>query len=406
MKRHIFIFFETLVIFLLALVVSYFINPQDPLFVKNLGINIYLFTLIVITLFYGIWYGLLGVVVLYIFLLYYYLKVDYNFFLVHVLFMLVSAVFHFIYTRKIEVLNEEKYFFNDKYNSLAKNFYLLKVAYENLEKNYLLKPFSVRDVLKDIRNYVLLDYDEAVSKLFSFIVETFSIEEGNLYVNKKGTFKQVQFIGYPLELDLKDELVRLAVERKEIVFISDPMDYRKTKHIAVIPVVDEKDNIISILTINNMPFVKFNMDNILTISLFLSYFFHDINMKDYVQKFESAFCDFDFHKELYKLSLLRKKYKKESTVVVIDILNPDIKEQVNEIINKISRSTDIYCIEKLILVILPLTSISGAESYINRVKTYIANRYPSEYVENINFSVVPVRNTYDETIKDLQEFLK
>ncbi len=406
MRKHLFILLEVLIVYILAFLAGYILNPHDPFSMKNMGINVYLFALIVVTLFHGIWYGLIGVFILYLLLYYYYPQVNYSFFLVHVLVVLICGVFYFFYNRKLEALSEEKYFLNDRFNSLAKNFYLLKISYENLERNYLLKPFSIRDLLKEIRSYVLFDFDKSVSRLFSLIVDTFSIEEGSLYIKKGNNFKQVQFVGYPSELDYSDQLVKTALEKKEIVVVSDLHSDKKAGSIAVIPVVDNRGEIVSILSIKKMPFVKFNMDNILTISLLLSYFFDDVYIKDKLKPSDASFCDFDFHKELYKLANIRKNHKKESTVVIIEITNPEIKEEIKQIIDRRARSTDIYCMDRLILVILPLTSVSGAESYVSRLKTEIGFSYPSEYVDSINFSIIPVRKTYEQTLKDLQEFLE
>ncbi|NPA51595.1 MAG: hypothetical protein GXO22_01740 [Aquificae bacterium] len=407
MKRHLFLLFEAVIVYLLTLFVSYLLNPQDPLYIDKLGINVYLFVLLIVTLFYGIWYGFVGIIILYVFSYYYYSYVDYYFLLIHILLVLIAGIFYFFYIRRIENLEEEKYFLNDRFNSLAKNFYLLKIAYENLEKNYLLKPFSLRDLLRQIRNQILLDFGKSVSDLFSLIVNTFSIEEGSLYVKMNGDFKQVQFVGYPSELKLSDDLVKMAFDKKEIVFVSDLRFRQKTDYLAVIPVLDEKDEIISVMIIKKMPFVKFNMDTVFSISLLLAYFFDDIHIKDKLKEvgLEHLFCDFDFHKELYKLSLIRKKYRKESTVVIIRITNSDLQDELKEVITRRARSTDIYCLNRFVIVILPLTAVSGAESFINRLKADISSLYPVEYVKSLDFSIVPIRKTYIDTIKNLQGLL-
>ncbi len=406
--RKLFIFFEVVLFYVLALVISYFINPEDPLFVNNLGINLYMFLLMIISLFYGLWYGIIGILILIAFLFYYYSEISYIFVMLHLLVVLIGGVFYYFFNRKVEQVEEEKYFLADRLDTLIKNFFLLKLSYEQLEKNYLLKPYSLRDVLKDIREMIVHEFNVAISRLTTLLIDMFKIEEGNLYVKEKNNYKQVSFIGYPDELDLSDPLVKLAIESKDIVFVSKLEDMyarRETKYIAVIPVLDNFEKIIAIMTIKRMPFIHFNKDNVLTIALILSYFFDDYHLSNVISDKMIHVCDFEFNKELYKLSQIKQRFKKDSCIVVFDIRDKEFQEELVEFITQRIRSTDITCVNDKILVILPLTSINGAESFVERIKKDINETLPEEYAFKIAYHIVPIRKKHEETIKDLEGLL-
>lgn len=147
-----------------------------------------------------------------------------------------------------------------------------------------------------------------------------------------------------------------------------------------------------------MPFLSFNIDNLLSINLILDYVILSIedilNIKSIYQKFKEF--DIDFIKELNRMFILNNKFGVNSTVVYIYI--KDLDETVYEIIASSIRGLDVST--KLdfrtynfqgIAILLPFTDVYGANLFIKRIMNVIVEKYSTEYAKkNIRYKIYKI----------------
>jgi len=222
---------------------------------------------------------------------------------------------------------------------------MLKISHNQIEKNYVLKPLSIRSVLKEIRQMIIRK-DPDIFKNFLMLISRFTnVDSGSLYIKKGNKFVEVATIGEGIALDMKDPLVKKAFEDRKAVYvsISQLKDPGRSKYLSVVPVTDMDGNINGIMLITKMPFLSLNRDNLLSISVFLTYLFDEIFLSHSTDSLMKKFPQIPsyFIKELDKLIRLAGKYRIHSVIVVFYLKKEDFMEAIFEQIERNLRGLDL-----------------------------------------------------------------
>lgn len=254
---------------------------------------------------------------------------------------------------------------------------MLKISHDQIEKNYVLKPLSIRSVLRDIR-MMILNKEVDLFKNFLMLISRFTnIDGGALYINEDNGFKKVAQIGKGAELNRDDPLVKQAFIDKTSTYLAvNRLEGDvKSEYLAVVPAVDINGNINGLLLITDMPFLSLNKDNLLTINVFLTYLFDEYNLakglEETVVKFPNIHLS--FIKELRKLIHLKSKFGIESSIVVFFMLKQDFLDAAFTEIERGLRGFDIStrCSEvekEKLIILLPFTGDVAAVEFVNRIK--------------------------------------
>jgi hypothetical protein len=376
-------FIEVVLIFTILLIANYFFDPFNLLY-KNFIINIYLYALVIITLFYGFIAGVLFYVIY--FITQYILFKEVNiFFLSHYfIFLSIIGEFTFFWNRKIKRLEEENKYFKDRVENLGTAYYLLKISHDELEQNYILKPFSIREILKEIKQILRKSIDEAINIFLSLLKRLFKIEKASIFFKEDEKFVLKGFVGEKVELDEEDVLVKSALTYKNMTYVAN-MHNQNSKYIAVIPIVSLRDELKGIFIIKEIPFFNLTKDTLIIISLFLTYF---INIKEAVKEYQNYPIDSFIAAEIANLSFLSKKFKVNNYIVLFKI-----KEEIEKIkIEKKVRGSDIIFEYKgIVVVVLPFTSSIGVMKFIDKIK---------EEIKEVEYKIL------DLSKYDLDSFIK
>jgi len=374
---------EVGIIFILTFLGSEYVSSNDPLFFES-EFNIYFYLMIIITLFYGFFSGIffLGIFFIAEYIIYHKINMDnlYQYFII----MLILSEFYYFWKKKVEKLEETNKYINHRLEDIGTAYYLLKLSHDEIEQNYILKPFSIRNVLQQTKKLMKENQDEAIQNFLLLIERTFKIEKASLYLYEKNNYKLVSSIGEDVKLDLKDSLVERVLKKRELVYTDISQD-ENSNYLAVIPLISLNNDIKGLFLIKEMPFFNLSKDNLLMISLFLSYF---VNSYQKIDKYKQYSFDEDFLNELDKLLFLEKKYNIKTFLAVFEA---NEFELIN--IKKKLRGSDIYYKEKNRLMILfPFMSITGVKNFISRI----------ENIENIKYKVIELdKNSLDEIIKEI-----
>lgn len=205
------------------------------------------------------------------------------YFLGGVIAMLVAGEFGSYWRRRLLQLEQSLQFFKDKIERLTRRLYLIKLSHDELEYEMVARPGTLREALIDLR--VLVDRyarehpDDlgglpGAQIMLDFVVNHCRIESAALYqVQLAPTLKlkQVAAVGRPVELQVNDPLILLALKTKHQVHLQDALlqTARRSDLIAATPLINIKLQPIGLMVISNMPFTALNADNLQTVAVLL-----------------------------------------------------------------------------------------------------------------------------------------
>ena len=364
-------YLETIIIVALYLSIGFFVDKND-ICILEADVSYILVLLAVITLFHGMASGILAMSIIGLCMWYFYEVFDYVEYLVSLLMTLLFSEFHYYWNRKINDAVAESDYRGIKLDELSKAFYTLKISHDQLEKNYVLKPMSLRNsigVIKDSH----YDEQENYEKFLQLLEKAFRITVATVVEIKEDSFKVITCSsGAKVEDTFDDILIQNVLDRKKPIYISDNVN-QQSKYIAVIPAI-EQDTVVGLLLIEEMPFMSFNKENLISISILFEYFFNEIRKLKVLSSIENIKMvkDGDFRFEYDRLYNIKKMYGVNSITLVFKVHNRLIAERVFYSIEKLLRSLDIVTMinyEKInyIAILFPFSDKAAAFGFINRL---------------------------------------
>ncbi len=413
-------YFETFIIFALFFSISYLINPHD-ICMLNSKASVLMILLTIVTLFHGFENGFLSLGIISAFMWFFYPIFPYLDFLVLLMMTLIFSEFHYFWTTKIKAAQIQSAYNTVKLDELSKAFYSLKISHDQLEKNYVIKPMSIRNSIEKIialnKNSSSETDIDANNKLYyenflTMLAKSFSVVSARvLYIKQDSQEKELTHKNtlvsknsnsktYTTEELLADTLVDKSLTKKQPIYVSDDLGTpsqqgQVSNFIAVIPsVIDEK--VISLLIIDEMPFMSFNKENLTSIAILLEYFSLEILEKNRLELHDEIpiVSDKKFRYEYSRMQYLYQKFNVDSILLVLRINNELQTLRVYEKIRKMLRSLDLVTLveyEGLYYVTLffPLHDKSAALGYLNRLN----NSLDEEKDRNFNYMTFNMKQT-------------
>jgi len=352
-------YIEIVLLFIITYFGSKYVSPNDPLFFAS-QFNIYFYLLVVIALFYGFFSALFYLALFFSVEYIFYQKINFDNLYQYFIIMLILSEFYYFWKNKITKLKETNKYINTRLETIGTAYYLLKLSHDEIEQNYILKPFSIRNVLQEIKKLMRQNPKESIQNFLLLLERIFKIERASLYIFENDDYKLTKTIGEKVDLNLKDPLIKRVLTKKELVF-SDISKDESSEYLAVIPLISLTHDIKGLFLIKEIPFFNLSKDNLLMISLFLSYF---VNTFSKIEKYKKYGLDEEFLNEIDKLLFLEKKYHIQAFLVIfkgddLDLLN----------IKKTLRGSDIYYkTEHKLMILFPFMSIHGVKNFISRVQ--------------------------------------
>jgi len=401
-----YVYLETFILIGVFLIVGYLLSPDDICFVKQ-NIPYLLIILSIITLFHGFESGMLAIGLIAIAMWFFYDHFPYSAFLTNLLMVMIFSEFHYFWTKQIKELKTNNDYVSIKLNELANAFYSLKISHDQLEKNYVSKPMSIRSAIEEIL-YIEKDVPEKEKKYFrnflDFLEKSFNMQSGFiLYQNQKNESEYlttentlVCYSSLSKEHELskifQEYLVDKAINFKQIIYISDDegnpalrKELENSEFLAAIPII-YNNKILAMLIIEKMPFIAFNKENLISISILFEYliistlkedFLHADNALSFIQ-------DKDFRYEYIRMKLFYDKYKVDSTFMVFKLDNELQSRKILDKAKSMLRSLDMltYCNKNnrfFIIFLFPLNDKSAAIGFLNRLFSNIKNSKDKDF---------------------------
>lgn len=294
--------------------------------------------------------------------------------------ILICSEFRYYWLQRIKNAETELEYLKFQISKLRKELFLLRLSHEQLEFNYIVRPYSLRRMILELKEKLLKDFseEEIMQYFLSLLSQNFKVYKAVLYKESKGKFTPIASIGQELEpLDENDPLIKLVVETEQPRYLPPKAlkdfstDKNYFKYLAVIIAKGEKKKIL--MTIKDILFVNLNEEVLNYMVILLQYVLEDIEIAEELRKFYStstSICnDFDFLKEFFKMYNLNKKLGIPSSIVIFNY--EDINQSIKYEIRQHIRGIDMVCFikeKKLILFLLPFTAIAGAVSFAERIR--------------------------------------
>ena len=398
-------YLETVVIVTIFLLVGYSTTPNDICLIQQ-KIPYLIFLLSVLTLFHGFESGFIAMGILSGAMWLFYQKFPYIDFLILLMMILIFSEFHHYWTKKIRELKIGNDYKASKLNELSKAFYSLKISHDQLEKNYVVKPMSIRNAIEQIvKVNKQIDIDdinainsERYKNFMSLLQKSFNMQSVLIIhklnqIHDKSISLQNSIITHSSnhtdydEAEIFDEyLIAKAIDYKKPIYISDEAgnpafkEHQNSKFLAAIPSIYNNE-LVAILAIEAMPFMAFNKENLTSISILLEYITVEIYKNNILNELDSftILKDDNFRYEYNKLDYLYRKYKVNSTILVLKIDNEIQEIKIYEMVQKLLRSLDIVtCVKNkdvyYLVLLFPLNDKSAAMGFLNRLLYNIKNK--------------------------------
>ncbi len=368
---------------------GYMLNPEDP-FLVNERITYLMVLLTVLTLYYGLGAGLTALFISTLLILYFYETFPTDYFLWHALLTLIMGEFNFYWRRHMERATLKSSYMEDKLDDMARNFILLKESHNQLERAYLVKPVSIRSILYDVREAIArAEKEEAYRILMSLLSTNFNLSKGAIYRKDDGAFTPVASAGEDVRLDVKDPLVRRAIEEERVCYVS-MLDFERevSQYLAVVPIIDGEPRLL--MLIKEMPFVSLNKDNLFLFYVLLHHLYEEEKVLEEIAPLVERFRDIsiDFLKEVRTHYELRRTLDVESTLVALHVKKSAL--DVEEIIKDNLRTLDVICKvdrddQEMFLILLPFAGMEDAKGFYKRLRRTLINYMGIEiFSDNVN----------------------
>ncbi len=396
-SKYIFSYVETIVITLIYIWIGIYFFPKDPLILDS-DIPFLSILLIVITLFNGSKHGVVSLVLVGSLFYLDYHEDMLSLFLSHLLLVLILGQFYHYWYNKNEKSLQESTFTIKRLNELSHAFYTLKISHNILEKSYALKPQSLRLSIKELERLYFkgeLDYEA----FLNLLEKEFHLQGATIAELKNRTFQTVGSIPKSKKLQLKDPLVEKAIQSGETSYISQIAEVSKNNlYLAVIPIKNQNDDITSLLTIDKMPFLDFNQNNIINIAIIFSYFIAQKKLWKEMEAlgFSKMSDDALFSHSYNHIYDLQQKHKVESSVIVIKTKDDFIEQKITSLLKTKLRGLDKFFIlndyTNTIIILLPLSPKDATINIIENISK--KSRLKDEDFSFMSFDVEQKKSIY------------
>jgi hypothetical protein len=409
---------EIFIFTLVLLFIGMYTNPSDPLFIESkFGYLFYLLPLLVFTLYYGLVAGIISFFIIVLMAFFFYKEFPTVYILWLFLFVLVASEFNYYWSENVKKTEEKFKYADGKLRDLARELMLLKISHDQLEKQYIIKPINIREVIYQIKQKIISNFEEKeiFNMLMNLLIQSFNIEKAALvYVDlEKNNFKKISSTHDDFDFNIKDVLVSKAIEDRSISYLSKIEE--ESKYYAAIP-VSISETQVYLFIIEEIGFLSLNMDTLLMINLFIYYIVSEKltleKIKNIVKKFDMF--DIDFIKELCRMSEIKKNLGIESSLVIFQIKESIEDENIKNLLRNNLRGLDImdslFIQEDNLLIIptlLPFTPTSGANSFVERVKNILVENLSLSFFEkNIKLKIEAVNIDPAKNLQSILETIK
>jgi hypothetical protein len=167
--------------------------------------------------------------------------------------------------------------------------------------------------------------------------------------------------------------------------------------------------LLGMFALKKIPFNQLNMNTILSLSIIISWFLNELKDAPFISNLPKVLknnLSYEFLKELFITKSLYLKSGVESSIVIykVDPLNEELSLFISEQVRGIDIVESVDCgISKLILILLPLSSIPDARGFVNRIEKELSQNLGEI---KLTHRILRIDSKVDEKLSSILEFEK
>ena len=216
---------------------------------------------------------------------------------------MVAGEFGSLWGARMARFREATTYLDDKIERLTRRLYLLKLSHDELEYELVDRPGTLRDALMELRGKLTpettasgQDRLPGSRAMLQFLAQFCHIEAGAFYEyvdGPKPVLLRRAEVGDPETPDIYDPMVVRAVETGQSVHLQEHLvdSTRKSALLLVAPVANAKEQTIGLLTVNRMPFMALNPDNLRNIWVLLQSYAEFLRLSKLAQPYSDSWPD-------------------------------------------------------------------------------------------------------------------
>jgi polysaccharide biosynthesis protein PelD len=406
---------ETVIISTIVIAAALYFRPGDPLFVTG-PFPWILLAPIIMGLFYGLSYGVISLILVFLTLNYFepsqLIRTDLaSFYLLGcVVVTFVCGEFSSFWRDRLRQIKENNRYIESRMDNLSRAYYTIRLSHDRLEKSLINKPVTLRSALLEVRQNFLqhptpLDPD-TVNKFLELLSQYCSLDKASMYRVKNNQVQDEMLgqIGAGTTLHKDDPLIRESLEDLETLYhaINETAGVEQSHYVAVSPLITSSGECLAILLIEEVSFWALNETTLKTLAMLMTYFADDIiaykRSVALLKKFPE--CPLEMASELTKLIHLKKSINLDSSLVGFRL---DKKYRHYNMAYEMLRQrrgldfawqTTVGKYDALIML-LPLAGPSAVDGYIERMREMLQQQFGIKSLSESGI-VIRVINLYVE----------
>lgn len=388
---------EVMLIPAAAVALGWLFSPQDPLLVQSLYPWVW-FAPVLVALRYGVTPGLAGCVPL---IISWYVaeqlgrlpaSFGLEYFFAGGLLVLLCGEYSDIWRDRNLRLEESNVYLAERLSRITKRHLLLNLSHDRLEHEMLARPSSLRDALVRLRAIATAGDANSpmpgAQELLHLLAQYVNIESATLYTliphgENHELGEAVVQLGEPEVLQADDELLRLALQQRQLAHIAshDLSLNRRTQQLVIAPLLAGSDEMIGVLSVTRMPFFALNVENLQMMSVILSYYADTVRSGPAARAIQQRLpgIPVQFAEEFARVRGLQERTGMASQILVMRF-DGEHKRSIPAEFLRIKRGLDVYWQTEVqgqptIAVLMPLASPSAMAGFTHRIEQWLDSRF-------------------------------
>lgn len=417
---------ETVIITLLAVLISRYAAPEDPFQIKSQFPWPWLAP-VLIALRYGVLAGTASAAILFIAWASWVpdglsAEIPKLYFLGGLLTTMICGEYSGIWRTRLRRMSELNSYLEDRVERITKRLYLLRLSHDRLEQELLSRPVTLRDALTELRRRIAGKTGEGempgAQAFVEFLAQYCQIEVAAIYaVTQSGDKITLGAckgrLGEAPALRADDPLYLHARDSGRLTHVqTSALDQDlPTDQLVVAPMITSGRRMVGVLAVSHMPFFALNEDTLQMMQVLLSAYADDIRGSEQVLPLLAQYpgCPPNFVAELVILQRIQREFDIESNITVLIFGDSDNRIDMYQHVLRQRRGPDvIWEIESLlgrsyIINQMPLAGKAAVEGYLVRTEMSLKQNFGGTFTGlNVRSQVISLSDPQPlETIKRL-----
>jgi polysaccharide biosynthesis protein PelD len=309
-----------------------------------------------------------------------------QYFLGGLILVMLCGEFSTSWSTRLRRAEETNHYLDERLSRITLRHLLLRLSHDRMEQEILTKPVTLRDALNGLRQLTTSHSGQVMPasiSLLQMLTQYCQLESASISVPSEGGTQYVRTseIGSPPELSPTDPLMLHALEHKSLAHLLTgglADSELPSPFLVVAPILTSDGHQLGVLSINHMPFLALNEENLQMLSVMLGYYADCVVEADGARQFLEQFPDApeDFAAEFSRLLTLQRNYDIDSHVIVLSFNNDENGHKAITQLARIRRGLDITWQmdlgERLILAnLMPLANEPAVEGYLLRIENML-----------------------------------